>query len=312
MRAVAREGATHDGVAAAGSLHRRGQFARPRRRAHSSPQDSPGAVGQSADALTCPSCPATDMGRAFAIAATVDGRALRPFEAITIVGREQPTAREVFTHIAAVAGVPKPAYSVPLRAAYGFGALMEAIHPIHSRDARHSSRARSCSSARTGRWTTPRPGACSDTAAPTTGARSSAAGRRTARRGLRLAGTRAGIAPPAEGSRRWRFYRRAIDSMSSSELGDHLCRHGRARPADRLQVVGGGGTARRRLARRGRHRRLERRLRRPPRGELDVGRGETLGRVHQRVQVHRPTEAAGTNRSQIDGPGIGVGQARWE
>ncbi len=71
-----------------------------------------------------------DMGRAFALAATVPADRLAPFEAITIVGPAQPTVREVFTFIAREAGVPAPAYSVPLRAAYGFGALMEALHPI--------------------------------------------------------------------------------------------------------------------------------------------------------------------------------------
>lgn len=71
-----------------------------------------------------------DMGRAFASAATVSASDLDTFEAINIVGREQPTAREVFSHIAATAGVPKPAYSVSLRAAYGFGVLMERLHPV--------------------------------------------------------------------------------------------------------------------------------------------------------------------------------------
>ena len=71
-----------------------------------------------------------DMGRAFALAATVDGTRLGAFAAINIVGDQQPTARDVFAHIAATAGVPKPAYSVPLGAAYGFGALMEAVHPF--------------------------------------------------------------------------------------------------------------------------------------------------------------------------------------
>ncbi len=71
-----------------------------------------------------------DMGRAFALAATADETRLGAFEAMNIVGNQQPTAREVFTHIAATAGVPKPAYSVPLSAAYGFGALMEAVHPF--------------------------------------------------------------------------------------------------------------------------------------------------------------------------------------
>lgn len=71
-----------------------------------------------------------DMGEAFALAATVPDGALGVFEAINIVGPEQPTAREVFTHIANTAGVPTPAYSVPTRAAYAFGALMEALHPL--------------------------------------------------------------------------------------------------------------------------------------------------------------------------------------
>jgi len=71
-----------------------------------------------------------DMGRAFALAATAPAGNLAPFEAINIVGPTQPTVREVFSHIAAKAGVPAPAYSVPLGAAYGFGALMEALHPI--------------------------------------------------------------------------------------------------------------------------------------------------------------------------------------
>ncbi len=69
-----------------------------------------------------------DMGRAFALAAVADG--LAPFESINVIGPEQPTAREVFTFVAREAGVPTPAYSVPLGAAFGFGALMEAVHPL--------------------------------------------------------------------------------------------------------------------------------------------------------------------------------------
>jgi nucleoside-diphosphate-sugar epimerase len=72
----------------------------------------------------------SDMARAFALAATVDAARLNAFEAMNIVGNEQPTAREVFTHIASTAGVPTPAYSVPLPAAYAFGSLMEALHPV--------------------------------------------------------------------------------------------------------------------------------------------------------------------------------------
>jgi nucleoside-diphosphate-sugar epimerase len=69
-----------------------------------------------------------DMGEAFALAALADG--LAPFESINIAGAEQPTAREVFTFVAETAGVPKPAYSVPLGAAHGFGSLMESVHPV--------------------------------------------------------------------------------------------------------------------------------------------------------------------------------------
>lgn len=71
-----------------------------------------------------------DMGEAFALAAVAPTEALDRFEAINVVGEEQPTTREVFTHIAATAGVPTPSYSVPTRAAYAFGALMEALHPV--------------------------------------------------------------------------------------------------------------------------------------------------------------------------------------
>lgn len=71
-----------------------------------------------------------DMGEAFALAALAPSARLAPYEAIAVVGPEQPTAREVIGHIADTAGVPAPAYSVPLRAAYGFGALMEALHPV--------------------------------------------------------------------------------------------------------------------------------------------------------------------------------------
>lgn len=69
-----------------------------------------------------------DMGEAFALAALARG--LEPFEAIAIVGPEQPTAREVFSFVAERAGVPRPMYSVPVPAAFAFATLMEALHPI--------------------------------------------------------------------------------------------------------------------------------------------------------------------------------------
>lgn len=69
-----------------------------------------------------------DMGRAFALAAVADG--LGAFESINVLGAEQPTAREVFAFVAEQAGAPKPWYSVPVRAAFAFAALMEAVHPL--------------------------------------------------------------------------------------------------------------------------------------------------------------------------------------
>jgi nucleoside-diphosphate-sugar epimerase len=68
-----------------------------------------------------------DMGEAFAQAATV--QELEAFEAIAIIGPEQPTARDVFSFVAERAGVPKPMYSVPLGAAFAFAWLMEVLHP---------------------------------------------------------------------------------------------------------------------------------------------------------------------------------------
>lgn len=69
-----------------------------------------------------------DMGRAFALAAGAGG--LPAFASINVVGQEQPTAREAFSFIAEQAGVAKPWYSVPVRAAFAFARLMEAVHPL--------------------------------------------------------------------------------------------------------------------------------------------------------------------------------------
>lgn len=66
-----------------------------------------------------------DMGQAFALAATTPG--LAPYESFNIHSGALPSLREVFSHIAAVAGVPKPLYAVPYWAGYLFGALMEAL-----------------------------------------------------------------------------------------------------------------------------------------------------------------------------------------
>jgi nucleoside-diphosphate-sugar epimerase len=70
----------------------------------------------------------TDLGRAFALAATATG--LDEFESFHICGPEFPTTREVIGVIAAETGFPKPWYSVPHPAAHAFGWLMERLHPV--------------------------------------------------------------------------------------------------------------------------------------------------------------------------------------
>lgn len=69
-----------------------------------------------------------NLGRALALAAVAP--ALAGYVAIPIVGAEQPTSREAISHIARVAGVPRPLYPVPARAAFGFAALMERAQPV--------------------------------------------------------------------------------------------------------------------------------------------------------------------------------------
>ncbi|GIG54972.1 dTDP-4-dehydrorhamnose 3,5-epimerase [Demequina activiva] len=70
----------------------------------------------------------TDLGRAMALAALAPG--IEGYVPIPIVGAEQPTSREAISHIAELANVPRPVYSVPTRAAFGFAALMERLHPV--------------------------------------------------------------------------------------------------------------------------------------------------------------------------------------
>ena len=55
----------------------------------------------------------TDLGEAFALAATADG--LADYESFNICGPDFPTAREVIDFVADRAGVPRPRYSVPYR-----------------------------------------------------------------------------------------------------------------------------------------------------------------------------------------------------
>jgi len=70
----------------------------------------------------------TDLGKAFALAATADG--LNDYESFNICGREFPALREVVEFIAAETGFPRPLYSVPYPAGYAFGWLMETLKPV--------------------------------------------------------------------------------------------------------------------------------------------------------------------------------------
>jgi len=70
----------------------------------------------------------TDLGAAFALAATAAG--LADYESFHIIGPELPTLREVIDHIAATAGCPRPWISVPQRLGYLAGGLMEKLPPV--------------------------------------------------------------------------------------------------------------------------------------------------------------------------------------
>jgi nucleoside-diphosphate-sugar epimerase len=70
----------------------------------------------------------TDLGNAFALAATAEG--LDAYESFNICGAEFPPLREVIEFIASETGFPKPLYSVPYPAGYAFGWLMEKLHRV--------------------------------------------------------------------------------------------------------------------------------------------------------------------------------------
>lgn len=70
----------------------------------------------------------TDLGQAFAHAVLAED--LDHYESFNICGAEFPTLREVIEFIAAESGCPLPLYSVPYRAGYLFGGLMEKLHPL--------------------------------------------------------------------------------------------------------------------------------------------------------------------------------------
>jgi nucleoside-diphosphate-sugar epimerase len=66
-----------------------------------------------------------DVGEAFALAATAPG--LSGYEAFNIVGPSIPSAREVIELLHEEFGYPRPHFSVPFPAAYGFAWLMEKL-----------------------------------------------------------------------------------------------------------------------------------------------------------------------------------------
>ncbi|WP_282778958.1 MULTISPECIES: NAD(P)-dependent oxidoreductase [unclassified Nocardia] len=69
-----------------------------------------------------------DLGEGVARAALAPG--LDSYESFNICGPEFPTARTVIEFIADEIGAPAPWFSVPYRAGYAFGGLMEALHPV--------------------------------------------------------------------------------------------------------------------------------------------------------------------------------------
>lgn len=70
----------------------------------------------------------SDLGQAYKLAAVAEN--LEDYESFNICGMEFPTLREVITYMAERANVPRPVYSVPYPAGYGFGWLMEKLHPV--------------------------------------------------------------------------------------------------------------------------------------------------------------------------------------
>jgi nucleoside-diphosphate-sugar epimerase len=69
-----------------------------------------------------------DLGRAFVSAAVADD--LNGYEQFQIVGPEVPTVRQVIDYLHADFGYPRPHFSVPFPAGYGFAALMERLDTL--------------------------------------------------------------------------------------------------------------------------------------------------------------------------------------
>jgi len=69
-----------------------------------------------------------DMAKAFV--RFCETEQLQPYESFNICHKDRPTMREVVDHMSEVGRVPRPIFSVPFWAAYVFGWLMEALHPV--------------------------------------------------------------------------------------------------------------------------------------------------------------------------------------
>jgi len=70
----------------------------------------------------------SDLAEAFVLAIMADD--LNPYESFNICGNDFPATRNVIDYIAAKTGTSSPFYSVPYKAGYLFGWLMETLFPI--------------------------------------------------------------------------------------------------------------------------------------------------------------------------------------
>lgn len=71
---------------------------------------------------------ASDIAQAMRLGATADG--LSGYESFHVIGRDNPTVREIITFVHEEFGYPMPHFSVPFPLAYAFAWLMEKIDPI--------------------------------------------------------------------------------------------------------------------------------------------------------------------------------------
>jgi len=93
----------------------------PRLRSHLMPWVAKGRT-------TLPLIAGRDVGRAMALAAVRKG--LDGYTAVDAVGKERPTAREVFRFLHEACGYPLPHFGVSFPVAYGFARLMETVSRV--------------------------------------------------------------------------------------------------------------------------------------------------------------------------------------